>query len=149
MNDTRLELAEALLQEVVYRSRARQAAGVGLLQGKLAGTPKGPTNCGLGREAAVELGLEGRSAELFEALWPELDATALERIRSALAAWVARQDQLDRDRNHFMKAFRHQHGFDRKAYNPDQLAEWEAGLAEVNGRCNAERELAARALLAG
>jgi hypothetical protein len=48
-----------------------------------------------------------------------------------------------------MKAFRHQHGFDRKAYTDEQLAEWEAGLAEVNGRCNAERELAARALLAG
>lgn len=147
MSDTRLELAQALLREVVYLSRAKQAAGVGLLQGKLAHLPKGPTNCGLGTEAAVELGLEGRAGELFAALWPELDETELERVRASLAAWVARQDQLDRDRNHFIKAFRHQHGFDRRDYGEEQLAAWEAGLDEVNGRCDAEFARAAQALL--
>ena len=146
MGETRLELAEALLQEVVYLSRAKQAAGTGLLSGKLAHLPRGPTNCGLGTEAAVELGLEGRAAELFAALWPELDETELERVRAALTDWVARQDQLDRDRNHFMKAFRGEHGFDRRAYSAEELAAWEAGLGEVNGRCNDERTDAARAL---
>lgn len=143
----RLRLAEAFLQEAVFQSRAKQAAGVSLLQGKLASRPSGPTNCGLGREAAVELGLSDRAAELFEQLWPELAPGQLDTLRGHIAAWVARQDQLDRDRNHFMKAFRHEHGFDRSAYTPEQLAAWEAGLDEVNGRCNAERAQAARSLL--
>ena len=152
----RLRLAEAFLQEAVFQSRAKQAAGVSLHQGKLAagsaGQPgavgKGPTNCGLGKQAALELGLSERGAELFEQLWPGAGPGELERLRDPIAAWVARQDQLDRDRNHFMKAFRGQHGFDRAGYTPEQQAAWEAGLAEVNGRCNRERSEAAERLLA-
>ena len=143
----RLQLAERLLVEVVYASRAKQAASVSL---KLASEKDGSStaNCGLGREAAVELGLseEGRSA--LEALWPgALPAAEARRVRAVLAEWVERCDQLDRDRNHFLKAFRTKHGFDRRAYTPEQLLAYEQGLAEVNGRVDAERQAAARALL--
>ena len=89
-----------------------------------------------------------RGAELFRELWPEAPAPAeLERLRGVLATWVARADQLDRDRNHFLKAFRQRHGFDRRAYTAEQLADYEAGLAEVNGRSQRELGLAARDLL--
>ena len=143
----RLQLAETLLQEAVYASRARQAAGVSLL---LAREKDGssPTNCGLGGEAAVELGLseEGRTA--LEALWPDDTAgSEVERLRAALAAWVERNDRLDRDRNHFLKAFRTKHGFDRRAWSPELLAEYDQGLAQINARVDAERLAAARDLL--
>jgi hypothetical protein len=133
---------------MVYRSRARQAAGVGLIAGRMAYKPSGPTNCGLGREAAVELDLSPEARKLFDELWPEPPPAAeLERIRGESAAWIERQDQLDRDRNHLLKAFRQRHGFDRSAYGPEQTAELEAGLAEVNGRCDRERAEAAARLL--
>ena len=141
MTSERLKRAETLLQEAVYRSRARQAAGVGLM-------PSGPTNCGLGREAAVELELSGEGLEHFRALWPEEPpAGELERIRRVMRDWVERQDALDRDRNHFMKAFRHEHGFDRTQYSAGQLALYEDGLAGINARADSERGEAARRLL--
>jgi hypothetical protein len=141
----RQDLAQALLGEAVFQSRAKQAAA-GVVQAL--GRPAGAAQCGLGREAAVELGLSERGAELFRALWPEAAAPAeLERLRGVLAAWVARADQLDRDRNHFLKAFRQRHGFDRRAYSAEELAAYEAGLAEVNGRAERELREAARALL--
>ncbi len=55
---------------------------------------------------------------------------------------------LDRDRNHFLKAFRGRHGFDRSAYSPELLAQYESGLAELNSRVEAERQAAAQELLA-
>jgi hypothetical protein len=146
MAEERLTRAEALLQEAVYRSRARQAAGAGLLRAR--DEASGPTNCGLGREAAVDLDLSDEARGHFRALWPEDPSGAeLERIRDVMRAWVVRQDALDRDRNHFMKAFRNEHGFDRSAYSPEQLAAWERGLEEVNARATSERRLAAERLL--
>jgi hypothetical protein len=144
-SSVRLDRAQALLGEAVFQSRAKQAAA-GVVQAL--GRPAGAAQCGLGREAAVELGLSERGREIFRELWPEAPAPAeLERLRGVLAAWVARADQLDRDRNHFLKAFRQRHGFDRRAYTAEQLAAYEAGLAEVNGRSQDELGLAARALL--
>jgi len=143
----RLQLAEQLLVEVVYASRAKQAAGVAL---KLASETDGSStaNCGLGREAAVELGLSDKGRSALEALWPgALPEWEARRVRSVLEQWVERCDQLDRDRNHFLKAFRSKHGFDRRAYTPEQLAAYDQGLAAVNGRVDAERHAAARALL--
>jgi hypothetical protein len=138
-------LAEGLLGEAVFQSRAKQAAA-GAVQA--AGRSGGAAQCGLGREAAVELGLSERGGELFRELWPAApSAGELERLRGVIAAWVARADQLDRDRNHFLKAFRQRHGFDRRAYSPEQLATYEAGLAEVNACANRELAEAARALL--
>ena len=143
----RVRRAEELLQEAVYASRAKQAAGVSLL---LAREKDGsaPTNCGLGREAAVELGLSERGRAALESLWPAATGEAeAQRIRAAITRWVERQDQLDRDRNHFLKAFRTRHGFDRRAYTPEQLAAFEQGLAEINARVDAERRVAAEELL--
>jgi hypothetical protein len=144
--DERLTTAAAFLAEAVFASRARQAAGVSLLR-TAERDGSATTNCGLGREAAVELALSPRGAELARALWPmPLADDGLRAVQAVVAAWVERQDQLDRDRNHFLKAFRSRHGFDRNAYTPEQLAQYEAGLAEVNARVEAERHEAVRAL---
>ena len=145
--DDRLQTAAAFLAEAVFASRARQAAGVSLLR---ASDKDGSSasNCGLGREAAVELELSARGAELFAALWPTAPGSAsLAALQTVVTAWVERQDQLDRDRNHFLKAFRNRHGFDRNAYTPELLAQFEAGLAEVNARVDAQRREAAGGLL--
>lgn len=141
--DDRLRLADELLQEVVYASRAKQAAGSSL---RLAREKDGssPTNCGLGREAAIELGLSERGQAAFERLWPGPSSEdAAQRICATLARWVERADQLDRDRNHYLKAFRTKHGFDRRAYTAEIAAAFEHGLAEVNARAEAERRSAA------
>ena len=142
----RLRLAEHFLQEAVYQSRAKQAAGAALAQA--ASQAKG--QCGLGAEAAVELDLSARGRELFDELWPSgLQAAVLARVRAVLQEWVERQDALDRDRNHFLKAFRQRHGFERNAYAPETLAQFESGLAAVNAQVEAERQAAAQRLLAG
>lgn len=168
----RLALAEAFLQEAVFESRAKQAAGTALA----AGASAKPTNCGLGREAAIELGLSPRGRELFDALFggaadtgetgvqrepadpsqgdlansPDGGATTaarLAKLRDVMSAWIERQDQLDRDRNHFLKAFRQRHGFDRRAYSVEVLAEYDSGLAAINARADAERRAHAQRLL--
>ena len=125
---------EALLQEAVFRSRGKQAALAGLAglapDAKLAAGQRG-----LGPEAAVELDLSPKGIELANRLWSEPLATAeLERVRDVLRNWVRAQDGLDRDRNHFLKGFRREHGFDRRQYTDEQLGAYEAGLAQVNGR---------------
>jgi hypothetical protein len=107
-----------------------------------------PGSCGLGERAVVELRLSARGTELFGELWGDSVTEAdLERIRDVTATWVREQDAFDRDRNHFMKAFRKQHGFDRTEYAPEVLAEWDAGLDEINARVNRKLEKAARRLL--
>ncbi|MCE9593810.1 MAG: hypothetical protein K8S98_06430 [Planctomycetes bacterium] len=144
MDGDRLALAEAFLQEAVFQSRAKQAAGAALASGASAK----PTNCGLGREAAIVLELSARGEELLRALFAKpLAEPELARLDAVRREWIERQDQLDRDRNHFLKAFRQRHGFDRRAYTPALLAEFEAGLADVNARADRERnEHAARLL---
>jgi hypothetical protein len=139
-----LSLAEQFLRQAVYRSRAAQATGVALQRGAKPSVGQ----CGLGERAAIELDLDARGRELFEALWPGgVDDAALERVRERTAAWIERQDALDRDRNHFLKAFRGKHGFDRTRYTVEELAEFEAGLAKVNTQEDRERGEAAHALL--
>jgi hypothetical protein len=147
------QLAEAFLQEAVFRSRAKQAAGAALAVAPV--TPPAPgaadaRRCGLGLRAEVELELTPRAAELAADLWPAgLDAAALERVRAMLHEWVELQDALDRKRNHFLKAFRQAHGFDRNAYPPELRAEFEAGLERVNAEVSERRRAAAAALLSG
>jgi len=138
----RLAWAAALLDEAVYRSRERQAAGLSPLAGSAPG-------CGLGERAEVVLELSPRGAELAAKLWPGSDPTRGELgagVAAVVAGWVERQDALDRKRNHFLKRFRGEHGFDRSAYGPAVAAELEAGLAAVNAEVDAGREAAARAL---
>jgi hypothetical protein len=142
----RRALAAAFLQEAVYRSRERQAVGVSLLPARPDGSS--PGNCGLGREAAIDLDLTLRARELFAALWPEAPGTAeLERLRDETAAWVERQDALDRERNHFLRDFRRVHGADRTAYSPEELDAFDSGLAAINARESAERGAAAARLV--
>lgn len=136
----RLELAAKLLDEVVYASRARQGAAT-----QLAG---GTASCGLGARAEFEQQFGTRAHELYAALWPaESTRPPLAALQPALASWVKRQDALDRDRNHFLKAFRHDHGFDRAAYPSDVLAAFESGLEAVNAKNRTARVEAAERLL--
>lgn len=147
MDASRTELAEAFLREAVYRSRAKQ----GLIAALSEPDPSASDDagaCGLGRSAAVELGLDAKGAELFTELFGEaVDADELGRVRDVTAGWVERQDALDRKRNHFLKAFRHEHGFDRSGYDEAQLDAFEAGLAAVNEQNNRELRAAAERLL--
>ena len=139
----RSDLAEAFLREAVYRSRAAQAAASAFPSGDAESG-----RCGLGERAAVVLDLGDEGRALFERLWPAEPAAAeLERIRTVLRGWVERQDALDRKRNHFLKAFRQEHGFDRTRYTPPQLAAFDAGLARVNAEEDRERRDAAGELL--
>jgi len=136
-----LALAELFLQEAVYRSRATQAAGTAL-----AGLADGaPGRCGLGEGAAVVLELTPRGRELAAELYPNVVPS---HVAALLREWVERQDALDRDRNHFLKAFRHRHGFDRNAYSPELRAQFEQGLERVNAAAAAERRAVAERLLA-
>jgi len=140
----RAALAAELLQEAVYRSRGEQA-GAALLRARAAGM----SNCGLGEKAAVVLDLTSRAEVVFAELFPtELTAIALARLSAVLTTWVKRQDALDRRRNHFLKAFRQAHGFDRAAYGADDLAQFDAGLERINVEAAEERAVAANELLA-
>jgi hypothetical protein len=144
IDSRRAALAEELLQEAVYRSRDEQA-GAALLRVR---SSAALGNCGLGEKAAIVLELTPRAEVVFAELFPDgLSEDALGRARDVLAAWVKRQDALDRRRNHFLKDFRQTHGFDRASYAADELAEFEAGLARINGEAAAERAAAAGVLL--
>ena len=136
---TRREQAEGFLQEAVYQSRSEQSSA--LLQGS--------GSCGLGEKAIVALDLSERGQELFATLWPNgLNEQQTARVRELLTAWVERQDGLDRKRNHFMKDFRHKHGFDRTQYTEEQAADWRTGLDRVNDEVAQERGSVADELLA-
>jgi hypothetical protein len=125
----RVELAESFLQEAVFRSRERQAAGVELRRG---GNPAAG-NCGLGEKAAIELDLSLRGRELTAQLWPAgLAGERLESLKAVVAGWIVEQDALDRKRNHFLRDFRQKHGFDRTSYSEELRHAYEAGLARVN-----------------
>lgn len=138
----RIALAQDFLREAVYASRAKQAAGTELA--RLA-APRVKGSCGLGEAAAVELELSPRGAELYALLWPAGHAD-LRALEAALASWVVDQDALDRDRNHYLKAFRHKHGFDRRAWSAELLAEYDAGLASIAAREDTARAAAAASL---
>ncbi len=137
---SRTQAALDFLQEAVYRSRESQAAQAGL--GLSAGS------CGLGQKAAVELELTSRGRDLCTELWPRgLDEGAWQQVREIMAEWIRLQDGLDRKRNHFLKDFRQQHGFDRTRYSPEQLSRFEAGLERINGEVAERRQRAAESLL--
>lgn len=142
----RLALAEAFLTEAVYRSRARQAAASSIAA---SAAPAGGGQCGLGERAAVVLDLAPRGEQLFAELWPAgLPPESVQALRERMQSWILRQDELDRGRNHFLKGFRARHGFEKRAYSPEQRQAYEDGLLALNERALAELREAARALAA-
>jgi hypothetical protein len=143
MNEQRVDWAEEFLREAVYRSRSSQA--VATLLAKRASPDVG--QCGLGEKAAVALDLTPRGRELFERIFAPDDEPKLARIHDSMRAWIEAQDALDRKRNHFLKAFRHAHGFDRAKYTPAEATELDDGLARINDEENRERRSAAQTLL--
>jgi hypothetical protein len=146
MNSERLLLAEEFLREAVYRSREKQSARHSLQSG----LAPGAGSCGLGERAAIALDLSARGLELFDRLFDRagIDPAGEAEIRTAMTAWIERQDAIDRKRNHFLKAFRGRHGFDRTHYGPEATREMEAGLAHINAEEDSERRATAERLLA-
>jgi len=140
------ECAVEFLREAVYRSRASQAFTTAVRQAQ----QPGAGNCGLGERAAVVLDLSERGRALFERLFGSgaNDEARLARVQGVLRDWIGRQDALDRKRNHFLKAFRQQHGFDRTRYTADELRDYDAGLAAINADEDRARAQAAELLLA-
>lgn len=136
--DERLALAEAFLQEAVYRSRGDQAGATLLAAGS--------ASCGLGEKPAVSLDLTPRAEGLYARLFGEGPAD-VGALRATMAAWVKRQDALDRRRNHFLRDFRAAHGPRRSDYDPDTLAAFEDGLERINAEALAGRRAAAEELL--
>lgn len=146
VDEKRIQLAEGLLQEAVYQSRARQAAGIALVQPTVQGEVA-PGGCGLGSEAAP-FELSERGEELRQELWPrETPPTEAERIRGVLDCWVELQDAFDRKRNHFLRDFRKEHGFDRRDYSKATAEEFDAGLARINAEVEQRRRELALGLL--
>lgn len=139
--EERLALARSFLQEAVYRSRGDQA-GAALFAA--AGT--GTEGCGLGKGPSVVLDLTPRAEALFRDLGAS-PATALKPVQECMAGWVRRQDALDRKRNHFLKAFRGEHGADRRGYSEEVLRAFEEGLDAVNAQVSEALEEAAASLL--
>jgi hypothetical protein len=141
IDEERLRQAEAFLQEAVYRSREARAA-------PLAAPSTRERACGLGERAAVDLDLSARALELERSLWPTpLSPTARPHVDTILAAWVERADAFDRKRNHFLKAFRQKHGFDRTRYSATDLAAYDSGLEAIHAEIRAGHRAAAHALL--
>ena len=139
-----MELAERFLQEAVFRSRERQAVGSELRRG----ASPGAGNCGLGEKAAVELDLSARGRELAAQLWPAgLEGARLDALKALVADWIVEQDALDRKRNHFIKAFRQKHGFDRMRWSREQSEEFDFGLAKINAGEDDSRRRAAGEML--
>jgi len=145
--DPRLAAARRLLMEAVYASRSGKAGAV------LAGsTSDDAGNCGLGVGPNLDVGVLGAGAadearDAAATLWPDgLDAARTESARATVRAWVKRQDGLDRKRNHFIKDFRGEHGFDRTAYSDAVLAAYETGVEAVNRENRDGLDAAARAL---
>jgi len=91
-----------------------------------------------------------RGLELFRKLFADgLDERGAESFRAAMSGWIEKQDAFDRKRNHFLKAFRGRHGFDRTVYPPEVVAEYDAGLAGIASDEDAERIRAAEAIAGG
>lgn len=135
-----MALAESFLQEAVYRSRGDQA-GATLMAAGSAG-------CGLGEKPSVVLDLSPKAETIFEQLHGgSAGSPTLAPVAEIMAAWVRRQDALDRKRNHFLKDFRQAHGMDRRSYSDEALTRFEHGLDAVNAEVAEARRTAARSLL--
>jgi hypothetical protein len=139
-----VELAESFLQEAVFRSRERQTATVELRRG----AQPGAGNCGLGDKAEQALELSPRGKDLFARMWPAgLDDAQLARVLELVTDWVGEQDKLDRKRNHFIKGFRLEHGFDRTKYSGELSRAFEAGVGAINVEETEKKRAAAQRLI--
>lgn len=153
---SRMDAARRLLMEAVFASRASGAnAAPRAPSAPSASAPSDSAtgNCGLGTGPDLDAAVLGAGAgdearRAAARLWPDgLDASRTEAARAALRGWVKRQDGLDRTRNHFIKEFRAEHGFDRRTYSPEVLIAYEDGVEAVNQRNRDGLDAAARALL--
>ena len=140
-----VELAESFLQEAVFRSRERQTATVELRRGS---AKPGAGNCGLGESIELVQELSTRGKDLFARMWPAgLDEARMAKVGELLADWISEQDKLDRKRNHFIKAFRLEHGFDRTKYSGELSRAFEAGGGEINAEETGKKRSAAQRLI--
>lgn len=146
MSDGRAtEVAVKFLQESVFAAREMQHG-----RGSL---PAADAGCGLGEKPAMPGEFTERQARLLEELLSRRGSAAGTEVYGGVQrlteAWIRVQDGLDRKRNHFLKAFRQEHGFDRRAYAPEVEAEFSAGLDAINrdNRVRLEEQAGAMARL--
>jgi hypothetical protein len=127
--------AKKFLEAAVFASRS---AGAGPESGA----------CGLGDGPVLGAAWSEEQQRSMDALVPAgLTAEQRRQVDQEAAAWVRTQDGLDRKRNHFLKAFRQEHGVSRKTYSPPVAAAYDAGLDAVNGDNDARLAAAAQRLL--
>ena len=131
-----LDMARTFLEEAVLASRSQPQ------------DPLGSASCGLGDGPALALGFNEKQRGLLQGLGKHILPENAATVPRTVDAWVKMQDGLDRRRNHFMKAFRQQHGMSRKAYSPEVNAEFSAGLDAINADNDERLSAAAQELLA-
>lgn len=138
-------VAAAFLQESVYASRAASHAF----------SPRaldGASGCGLGLRPAIPEDFSPRQAELLERmtalLGVEPSAMPYGELRKRAAEYIKIQDGLDRQRNHFIKDFRTEHGFERAAWAEPVAAQFKTGIDAINAENRARLDALARALVA-
>lgn len=130
-----LEKAKDLFRQVVYRSRG-------------ASFPSAKTGlCGLGEKSPVFQGLPSEWAPLIGEIFAGKNRR--EDISGLLSSWLTEKDTLDRERNHFLKRFRNEHGSDRRKYTPATAQAFDDGLAEINSQEEARLTEHAQKLLNG
>jgi hypothetical protein len=130
MNPTGNAVREPLkkaLRELLYATRETR------------NNPLAPSSssCGLGETSSLSAP-QGTSSPFspHDTAWAEVVAATgkkpSESLKARVGEWLEGQDRLDRERNHFLKAFRQKHGADRRAYPPETEREFEAGLDRLN-----------------
>jgi hypothetical protein len=116
-----LDLIKRFLQESVYASREASQPAPGHSGG-----------CGLGERPVFPTELNARQRELLEQIEAVSPGASLAPLAAGAERWIKLQDGLDRKRNHFLKDFRHEHGFDRRTYSPEVEAQFKAGIGAIN-----------------
>lgn len=137
------DLARQFLQEAVFASRgASHAFSPRSLEGA--------AGCGLGLRPALPEDLSPRQGDIvtqmLEHRLPGETPFRFDLLTDHAADWIRLQDQLDRQRNHFIKDFRGTHGFDKAAWAPDVKATFTAGLDAINADNRDRLDVAAAAL---
>jgi hypothetical protein len=132
---TALDKAREFLEASVYASREAQPPA------------EDEAPCGLGEGPALPVQFNARQRELLSFLAAAADDARLSVVADVSHRWIRLQDGLDRKRNHFLKAFRNEHGFARSAYSPEVLEQYQAGLDAINQENDERLDDAARQVL--
>jgi hypothetical protein len=139
MDLDKAESAKSLLRELLYKTREKSHAG------SLPGAGGGL--CGLGDPVELFRNLGNDLGPALQNLFRDRTGVDRETATRLIEGWIKEQDGLDRERNHFLKKFRHEHGFDRRQYGPELEKRFNEGVAAINDRQNQSLDRAAQQLV--